>query len=114
MTDACPLAAGGYVRGDWFYFNFAVDNPAWSQLHINHKETSAIVLTAKRWAAHWANHRVIIHNDNQEAVHIINKGTTANGAIRVTRTLLAFSASYRSYQGSVYSRSLQHGGRCGF
>ena len=29
MTDACPLAAGGYFRGDWFYFNFAVDYPAW-------------------------------------------------------------------------------------
>lgn len=43
MTDA----AGGYFRGNWFYFNFLVYNPAWSQVHINHEETLAIVLAAK-------------------------------------------------------------------
>ena len=81
MTDSCSLAAGGYFRGDWFYFHFSLDNPAWSQLHINHKETLAIVLAAKRWGHVWANHRVIIYSDNQAAVQIINKGTTGNEVI---------------------------------
>ena len=48
MTDSCFVTAGGYFRGDWFYYNFSLDNPAWSPLHINHKETLAIVLAAKR------------------------------------------------------------------
>ncbi len=43
-TDACPIAAGGYFRGDWFYHNFALDSPSWQNLHIKHKETLAIVL----------------------------------------------------------------------
>ena len=81
MTDSCSLAAGGYFRGDWFYFHFSLDNPAWSQLHINHKETLAIVLAAKRWGHVWANHRVIIYSDNQAAVQIINKGTTGSEVI---------------------------------
>lgn len=47
MTDACSLAAGGYFQGDWFYFSFAPDSPAWAHLHMNHKETLAIT---KHWA----------------------------------------------------------------
>ena len=81
MTDSCSLSAGGYFRGDWFYFNFAIDNPSWSHLCINHKETIAIVLAAKHWAPQWANHCVIIQSDNQAAVFIINKGTTDNDLI---------------------------------
>ena len=50
MTDACPHAARGYFQGDWFYFNFIMDDAAWFPLHINHKETLAIVLAAKCWA----------------------------------------------------------------
>lgn len=26
QTDACPLAAGAFFRGDWLYHNFAVDS----------------------------------------------------------------------------------------
>ena len=68
MTDACSLAAGGYFRGDWFYFNSALDSPAWVHLHINDKETLAIILAAKSWAPLWAHHRVIINSENQAAV----------------------------------------------
>ncbi|KAL9978914.1 hypothetical protein ACROYT_G016498, partial [Oculina patagonica] len=103
MTDACPPAAGGYFRGDWFYFNFAIDSPAWSQLHINHKETLAIVLAAKRWATQWANHRVIIHSDNQAAVQIINKGTTANDTImEELRALFWLSALHNFHISATY------------
>lgn len=103
MTDACSISAGGFFRGDWFYFNFAVDNPAWSQLHINHKEALAIVLAAKRWAPQWANHRVIIHSDNQAAVQMINKGTTANETIMdELRALFWLSALYNFHISAVY------------
>ena len=82
MTDQqCSFAAGGYFRGDWFYLNFSLDNPAWSCLYINHKETLAIVLAAKRWGHLWENHLVIIYSDNQAAMQIINKGTMGNKVI---------------------------------
>lgn len=103
MTDACSLAAGGYFRGDWFYFNFALDSPAWAHLHINHKETLAIILAAKRWAPQWAHHRVIIHSDNQAAVQIINKGTTGNALImEELRALFWLSALYNFHISCVY------------
>ncbi|KAL9955790.1 hypothetical protein ACROYT_G037169 [Oculina patagonica] len=103
MTDACSLAAGGYFRGDWFYFNFALDNPAWAHLHINHKETLAIILAAKRWAPLWAHHRVIIHSDNQAAVQIINKGTTGSSVITdELRALFWLSAIYNFHISGVY------------
>lgn len=103
MTDACPIAAGGYFRGDWFYFNFALDVPAWEHLHINHKETLAIILAAKRWAPRWAHHRVIIHSDNQAAVQMINKGTTGNAIImEELRALFWLSAIYNFHITGVY------------
>ena len=81
QTDACPLAAGAFYRGDWFYHHFSLDSPQWDPLHINHKETLAIILAAKRWHKAWVNQHVIIHSDNQAAVNIINKGSTANRII---------------------------------
>ena len=58
-TDACSIAVGGYFRRDWFYHNFLSDSPAWDSLHINHKETLAIVLGAKQWDRLWSNQRAI-------------------------------------------------------
>ena len=103
VTDACPIAAGGYFRGDWFYHNCSVDSPAWSSLHINHKETLAIALAATRWGKLWANQRVIIHSDNQAAVQIINKGTTTNPLItQELRALFWLSAVYNFHITAVY------------
>ena len=104
LTDACSLAAGGgYFRGDWFYFNYEMDNPAWSKLHINHKETLAIILAAKCWAPHWVYHGVIIHSDNQAAVQIINKGTTGSELIMdELRDLFWLSALYNFHVSGVY------------
>lgn len=102
-TDACSLAAGGYFRGDWFYHNFTLDSPLWSSLHINHKEALAIVLAAKRWGRLWANQRIIIHSDNQAAVQMINKGTTANAVImQELRSLFWLSALYNFHITAVY------------
>ena len=103
MTDSSCVAAGGYLRGDWFYFNFALDNPSWSSLHINHKEMPAIMLAARRWAPRWANHRAIIHSDNHAAVQIINKGTTANELIMdELHNLFWLSAAYNFHISAIY------------
>ena len=103
VTDACGLAAAGYFRGDWFYHNFASDSPPWKNFHINHKETLAIILAAKRWATSWANQRIIIHSDNQAAVQIINKGTTANELMmRELRELFWLSATNNFHIVAVY------------
>ena len=82
-TDACRAAAGCFFRGDWLYHNFAVDSPEHAQLHINHKETLAIVLAAKRWHKRWANKHIVIHihSDNKTAINIINKGSTPDQTI---------------------------------
>ena len=102
-TDACPIAAGGYFRGDWFYHNFSLNSPTWESLHITHKETMAIILAAKRWGRLWSNRRVIIHSDNQAAVQIINKGTTANPKImQELRALFWLSAFHNFYITAVY------------
>ena len=79
-SAAVLLTVGGYFRVDWFYFNFSLYHPACSCLHINHKETLAIILAATRWGHLWANHRVIIYSDKTR-VQIINKGTTNNKII---------------------------------
>jgi len=103
MTDACSQAAGGYFHGDWFYFNFSVDNPNWAAMHINHKETLAIVLAAQRWAPRWVHQRVLIHSDNQAAVQIINKGTTGNAQImQALRALFWLSAIYNFHLSAIY------------
>ena len=95
LTDACPIAAGGYFRGDWFYHHFSLDSPEWQNLHINHKETLAIVLAAQRWGPLWSNQRVVIHSDNQAAVQIINKGITASPVVmNALRTLFWLSPLY--------------------
>lgn len=95
QTDACPLAAGAYFHGDWFYHNFAVDSPQLASLHINHKEVLAQTFAASRWAPNWRNQHVIIHSDNVAAVHIINKGSTANPFVMCAlRELFWLSAIY--------------------
>ena len=95
QTDACPLAARAYFRGGWLYYYFAVDTPELMQLHINHKEVLAQIFAAFRWAPSWANQHVIIYCDNEAAVHIINKGSTANPVImHFLRQLFWLSAIY--------------------
>ena len=102
-TDACPHSAGGFFQGDWFYHNFSIDRPDWDTLHINHKETLAIILAAKRWGTLWANQHVIIRSDNQAAVQIINKGTTANSVImNELRALFWLSATCNFRITAVY------------
>ena len=77
-TDASNEAVGFYFPGNWAYSFLPADAPDIAPLHINFKEAFAIFLAARRWAPLWANHHVIVKCDNQAAVAMINKGTTAN------------------------------------
>ena len=102
-TDTCPISAWRYFRGDWFYRNFSLDSPEWDTLHINHKETLAIVLAATWWGRLWSNQRVVINSDNQAAVHIINKGTTSNPLVmQALRALFWLSAVNNFHITAVY------------
>ena len=74
-------AVGFYFRGDGEYSFLPTDAPTIAPLHINFKEAFAIFLAARRWGSLWANHHVVIRCDNQAAVAMINKGTTANPTV---------------------------------
>ena len=80
-TDASQDAVGSYFRGDWEYSFLPADAPLVAPLQINFKEAFAIYLAARRWGPQWTNHHVIIHCDNQAAVTMITKGTTANPTV---------------------------------
>ena len=76
LTDA-SLSGGGLWESDWMYVNWALDYPALRPLHINYKETFAIVLAAHRWAPCWSGYRVVVKSDSQVAAAILNKGSTS-------------------------------------
>ena len=62
-----------------------------------------LVLAAKRWGKLWANQCLIIHSDNQAAVQIINKGTTANPLImQELQALFWLSAIHNFHITAVY------------
>ena len=94
-TDACSIAAGAFFKGDWFYHNFLLDPPPHALLHVNHEETLAMILAAKRCHQAWSNKHVIIHSDNEAAVHIFIKGSTDNPVIMSElRALFWLSATF--------------------
>lgn len=83
LTDA-SLSGGGCLREpDRMYVNFVLDYPALcslqstSPVHINYKETFAIVLAAHLWAPFWSGYRVVVRSDSQVAAAIFNKGSTS-------------------------------------
>ena len=81
QTDACYEATGAYFGGDWLYYNFTAESRALVDLHINYKETLAVVMAAECWGPAWSNKHVIVSCDNQAAVAVINKGSTGNSLV---------------------------------
>ena len=69
QTDACNDAIGIAFRGYWAYSYWPADN---------FKEAFVIYFAAKRWAPLWATQHIVIKCDNQAAVAMINKGSTAS------------------------------------
>ena len=103
MTDACPLAARDILGAIGFILTLSWTTLHLFRLHINHKEILAIFPAAKHWAPCWAYHCVIIHSNNQAAMQIINKGTTADEVIMDELcTLFLPSALYNSQLSAVY------------
>ena len=95
FVDACTSGAGVAYNGDWAYVAWEADWPEVANFHINFKEVLAVVVAARRWAAHWANSRVIIHTDSECARHILTKGSTRNEHIMpYIRELFWLAVSY--------------------
>ena len=80
-ADSCSLGMGVVCGTDWFYVDWAADAPDIHKLHINHKETAAIVVAARRWAPQWEGKSVTVFTDNQTAMHIVNRGTSADPTV---------------------------------
>ena len=74
-TDACLQGAGMFCGGDRAYSNWNLDEPQYTNLHINYKEVMAVVLAAKWWGSRWANSNVTVITDSVVAKAVINKGT---------------------------------------
>ena len=76
LTDASTSGGGCVWDTDWMYVNWALDHPALYPLHINYKETFAIVLAVWRWAPLWSGYRVVVKSDSQVAAALLNKGSS--------------------------------------
>lgn len=95
LTDASSQGAGFFFEGDWGYLNWQHDWPQAASLHINCKETLAVVLAACRWAPLWRNHVVYINSDNKTTVSALNKGTCRNKVVmEALRVLFWLSATF--------------------
>ena len=77
-VDACNVSAGAFCNGDWCYTVFQCDIPAASNLHINYKETVAVVNAVTMWADRFKYRNIIVHTDSTATKGIINKGYTKN------------------------------------
>lgn len=103
ITDASSEGAGGYCEGDWWYLNWQVDWPQAQKLHINCKETLAVVLSIYRWAPFLANRLVYITSDNTTTVSAINKGSSKSKTVmRALRSLFWISALFNFKLKSVF------------
>ena len=98
-----PIAHRAVFQEDWLFVDWAAEDPTLAAMHINHKETAAVVLAARRWAPQWEGKKVIVYIDNQAAKQIINKGTTADpGMMVLVRELFWWSVSYDFVVEAVY------------
>ena len=77
-TDACPLGAGGFLHGDWFYLNWAADCPVLAGAHINLQETYTVLVALRRWKQELSGKWLTVRTDNTTTVSVINKGTSRN------------------------------------
>ena len=109
LTDASSQGAGCFFEGDWLYCNWAHDWPQAARLHINCKETLAVVLAACRWAPLWENHVVYITSDNKTTVSALNKGSCRNKTVMcAVRLLFWLSALFNFKLKCVYTQTGPH------
>ncbi len=77
-TDASDQGCGAAYLGDYFYINWSEDFPQAMDMHINCKETIAIIASAVRWGHLWKDRQVVVSTDNMTAKSMINKGSCRN------------------------------------
>lgn len=75
FSDACDLAAGAVYAGEFVYLPWCYF-PELAHLHINFKETLAVILALQHWSTRFKNKKVIVFCDNQAAVGILNRGSS--------------------------------------
>ena len=80
-TDASQEAGGIVSSSDWCYINWQEDLPQIYHMHINVKETVAVICAVYRWAPTWRNCNVVMHTDNMTARAAISKGKSNNELI---------------------------------
>jgi hypothetical protein len=81
-TDACDIGGGAFCGGDWCYMNWREDlGHTFHRLHINYKETLAIIMAVHRWAPKWRNSDVVVLTDNVVAKAVINRGHCKSGLV---------------------------------
>lgn len=77
-TDACPLGAGGFLRGNWFYLNWALDCPALAKSHTNLQETYTVLVALERWKEALRDKWLSVRSDNTTTSSVLNKVTSRN------------------------------------
>lgn len=77
-TDACLTVGAAYYQGDWFYVNWDIDYPEWSNLHINLKELVTVLLALRKWRELWRNKFVVIYTDSMVTKYVLTKGSMKN------------------------------------
>lgn len=77
-SDASSSGGASFCDGDWFYANWDLDFPEYSDLHINMKELFTVVLAFRRWGHLWPNRHVTIFTDNKCTMFSLNKGSLRN------------------------------------
>ena len=93
--DACPLSAGGYVRGDWFYLHWTVHCPTLAKAHINLQETYTVLAALERWKQELSGKWLTMRTDKVNTVSVINKGTSRNPQVmQWLRTIFWLSATH--------------------
>ena len=94
-TDACQEGAGLVTDGDWAYLHWDLDAPAVKSMHINHKETMAIVAAVYRWAPQWENRHVVVFTDNVTTKAAVNRGACRDPVVMAfLRVVFWLSATY--------------------
>ena len=103
-TDASgTLGFGGYFQGEWFYGEWPKEilDRLTKRVSICFQELLPVVMAAILWGKHWSRKRIIFHCDNEGAVYILNKGSSACPDImklmrRLTLVAAEHSFSYKA------------------
>ena len=102
-VDSCTKASGIFADNDWLYTDWEADFPTAANLHINFKEAISVLLAARRWGDSWTGKEIIVFSDNQAAVGMLNKGSTANPSMmHALRELFWWSAVHDFELTAVY------------